>query len=53
MRSFVPFQFVSLNAGQTSVPFQYTAGHISLPLDSVIIISSIGSPETDRGPPRS
>lgn len=53
MRSFVPFQFVSLHAADTSVPLQYAAGHISLPMDSVIIISSIGSPETDRGPPRS
>ncbi|HKR29373.1 MAG TPA: hypothetical protein VJT08_02790 [Terriglobales bacterium] len=53
MRSFVPFQFVTLHAVETSVSVPYTGGHISLPLDSVIIVSSIGSPETDRGPPRS
>lgn len=53
MRSFVPFQFVTLHAVETSVPVPNTGGHISLPLDSAIIISSVGSPETDRGPPRS
>jgi hypothetical protein len=52
MRSFIPFQFVALHATQASAPLQ-PAGYISPAFDSVIIFSSIGPPETDRGPPRS
>jgi hypothetical protein len=37
---------------ETASPLQYTGGRISLPFNSATIISSIGSPQTDRGPPR-
>ncbi len=53
VRSFAPFQFVAFRAFVISAPLQPTAGNISAPSDSVIIVSSNGSPETDRGPPAS
>jgi len=53
MRSFIQFQFVAFHAFQISAPFRRATGNISRPPDAVIIVSSIGSPETDRGPPRS
>jgi len=53
MRSFIQFQFVTLHASEISAPLQHAAGSISVPFDSRIVVSSIGSPETDRGPPRS
>jgi hypothetical protein len=53
MRSFIQFQFVAFHAFQISAPLKRAAGNISRPPDAVIIASSIGSPETDRGPPRS
>ena len=53
MRSFIQFQFVALHAFRISAPLQPAAGSFSRPPDAVIIVSSIGSPETDRGPPRS
>lgn len=53
MRSFIPFQFAALPAFEMSSPLLRTNRNIPVPLDSVILVSSIGSPETDRGPPRS
>jgi len=53
MRSFVHFQFVSLRALTISAPLHRVASNISALLDSVIVVSSVGPPETDRGPPRS
>jgi hypothetical protein len=53
MRSFIHFQFAAFHAFQISAPLQRAAGNISRPPDAVIIVSSVGSPETDRGPPRS
>jgi len=53
MRSFLQLQFVAFHAFEISAPLHRAAGSISVPWDAVIIISSIGSPETDRGPPRS
>jgi hypothetical protein len=52
MRSFIQLQFVTLPTFEISVPLRRTASN-SVPLDSMIVVSSIGSPETDRGPPRS
>jgi hypothetical protein len=53
LRSFVQFQFVAFHKFEISAPLRRVAGNISAPFDSAIIVSSIGSPETDRGPPRS
>ncbi len=53
VRSFIPFQFATLPAFETSPPLKHTDGNVSAPLNAVIGVSSIGSPETDRGPPRS
>jgi len=53
MRSFIQFQFVTLHACGISAPLQHATGRISARFDSRIVVSSIGSPETDRGPPRS
>jgi hypothetical protein len=53
MRSFVQIQFVAFRAFQISTPLLRSPGNLPAPSDSVIIVSSIGSPETDRGPPRS
>jgi len=52
MRSFIQLQFVTLHTFEISAPLQPDAGSISAPFDSRIVVSSIGSPETDRGPPR-
>jgi hypothetical protein len=53
MRGFIPFQSVTLPAFEISSPLNHTDGKVSAPLNAVIVVSSIGSPETDRGPPRS
>lgn len=50
MRSFVQFQLVVFHAFEIT-PRLRMASSISTPFDSLIIVSSIGSPETDRGPP--
>jgi hypothetical protein len=50
MRSFVQSQFVAFHAFETSPPVR-TASSISTLFESLIIVSSIGSPEADRGPP--
>jgi hypothetical protein len=50
MRSFVQSQFVAFHAFEISAPVR-TASSISMPFDSLIIVSSIGSPDADRGPP--
>jgi hypothetical protein len=51
VRSFVQFQFVALHRFAISAPLQRAVSSISPPLALVILASSIGSPETDRGPP--
>lgn len=53
MRSFVQLQFLTRPASEISIPLRRGAGNIAAPSDGVIIVSSIGSPETDRGPPNS
>jgi hypothetical protein len=52
MRGFVPFPFVALRAFEISTPLS-AVSRFATPFDSPIIISSIGSPEADRGPPSS
>src|SRR5258707_133796 len=51
MRSFIQLQFVELRKLEISTPPLRTVGNISATHDSTIIVSSIGSSETDRGPP--
>lgn len=53
LRGFVLFQFVAIKPFQILAPLQLIASNVSTPLDSVIIVSSVGPPETDRGPPSS
>jgi hypothetical protein len=50
MRSFIQFQFVSLAGFEIAAPIKRTASN-PVAFDSVVVVSSIGSPETDRGPP--
>ena len=53
MRSFIQFQVVSLHTFEISDPLEHKASNISAPIDSRVVVCSVGSPETDRGPPRS
>jgi hypothetical protein len=53
LRSFAQFQFAELHRFEIPSPLRYVGGKVSAPFNSVIIVSSIGSPETDRGPPGS
>jgi hypothetical protein len=53
VRSFVQSQFIAYHAFETSTLLRCAVSNISAPSDSVIVVSSIGSPETDRGPPGS
>ena len=51
LRSLVRRQFVVFRTFEISTPLRRTASNISAPFDSMIMVSSVGSPETDRGPP--
>ena len=53
LRSLVQFQFAELRDFEISTPLQRATGKASPALTSRIIVLSIGSPETDRGPPHS
>jgi len=53
MRGLLQFQVLPFRTFQISAPLKRTAGKISAALDSLIQLTSVGSPETDRGPPRS
>jgi len=53
LRSLAQFQFVELRRFEIPSPLRQGDGGVSLPFDSRIVVLSIGSPETDRGPPRS
>ena len=51
-RSLAQFQFAELHRFEIPSPLRQAGSKISLPCNPVIA-SSIGSPQTDRGPPRS
>lgn len=51
LRSLAQFQFAELQRFEIASPLRHASSKVSLPLNSVTIVSSIGSPETDRGPP--
>ena len=53
LRSLAQFQFAELSDFEISSPLQHATGKASPALNSRIIVLSIGSPETDRGPPSS
>ena len=53
LRSLAQFQFAELRHFEIFSPLQRATGKASPALNSRIIVSSIGSPETDRGPPHS
>ena len=53
LRSFLKFQFVAFDRFEISTPLRCIPGKVSALPDSAMIVSSIGSPQTDRGPPRS
>ena len=51
LRMFVQLQFARFSATSLSRPLLNRTGEISMLAPAVIVFSSIGSPETDRGPP--
>ena len=51
LRNFVQLQFVRFPATNLSRPLLNRTGEVLLLAPAVIVLSSIGSPETDRGPP--
>jgi hypothetical protein len=53
LRGLLSFQFLTLPAFEVAVPLELTAQEVTEPSDSTVELTSIGSPETDRGPPRS
>jgi hypothetical protein len=53
VRSFAQFHFAAFHAVENSIPLQLAANNFLSPSAARIIVSSVGSPETDRGPPRS
>jgi hypothetical protein len=53
LRSFAQVQFAELHRFEIPSPLRYADGKVPPPFNSVITVSSIGSPETDRGPPGS
>jgi hypothetical protein len=53
LRGLLQFQLLQFRAFDISVPLLKTAENLSLPPDSTFRFTSIGSPETDRGPPHS
>jgi len=52
LRSFIQLHFASFAATEISVPV-LAATKVASPSRTVIVVSSVGPPETDRGPPRS
>jgi hypothetical protein len=52
LRSVTQLQFAELRRLELVTPLWNAAGNIPFPFNSATIISSIGSPQTDRGPPR-
>jgi hypothetical protein len=53
LRHLAQFQFVNVGRFDVPSPLLPAPGIVSPGSNAVIIVSSIGSPETDRGPPRS
>jgi hypothetical protein len=52
LRSFIQLHFANFQTAEVSVPLlAVTRG--APPLRVIIVVSSVGPPETDRGPPRS
>ena len=52
MRTFVQFHFVPFQRFEIAAPLRL-AGSIPGPRPRTLVLSSIGSPQTDRGPPNS
>ena len=53
LRGLLPFHFLTLPAFEIAIPFDLIAEKVAAPSDSTAKLTSVGSPETDRGPPRS
>jgi hypothetical protein len=53
LRSLAQFHFAEFRRFEISRPLQRVGGKPSPGSNSRIVLSSIGSPETDRGPPHS
>jgi len=51
LRSFVHLHLASVQASEISIPI-FAAAKVSSPSRVKILVSSVGPPETDRGPPR-
>ena len=53
LRSLAQFQFAEFRRFEISSPLRRPSGKASPGFNSRIVVSSIGLPETDRGPPHS
>jgi hypothetical protein len=53
IRGFVQPKFATFHGVEISIPLRCVAGKVSAPSDFPVVVSSVGSPETDRGPPHS
>jgi hypothetical protein len=53
LRGMLQFQFLTLPSVRVAPPQQAVAEYTTPPVDPTIKFTSIGSPETDRGPPLS
>ena len=51
LRSLAQFQFEELRRFEIPNPQRQGNGEVAMPFNSRIVVLSIGSPETDRGPP--
>jgi len=53
LRGLLSFQFIAFRSIEIVTPLEVALSGVSAASDSKIIVSSVGSPETDRGPPLS
>jgi hypothetical protein len=53
LRGMLQFHPITFEQFEISTPLLFVAGHVPFPFDSRVAVSSVGPPETDRGPPRS
>jgi hypothetical protein len=53
VRGLLQFQFLAFEKADDAAPLRIVSGQVAAPSRPALRISSIGSPETDRGPPLS
>jgi hypothetical protein len=52
LRGMLQFHPITFEGFAISTPLLLVAGHVPATFDSRVVVSSVGPPETDRGPPR-